>query len=416
MNETKPYSIPKMLVMKAYKLVKANAGAAGVDHQSLASFEQDLKNNLYKVWNRMSSGSYFPPPVKAVVIPKKSGGERTLGIPTVGDRVAQMVVKLTLEPEMDRHFLPDSYGYRPNKSALDAIGITRQRCWKYDWVVEYDIKGLFDNIPHDLLLKAVIKHTQCKWTLLYIERWLRVPIQTPEGQLVERTQGVPQGGVISPLLSNLFLHYVFDIWMKRNHPILPWCRYADDGLVHCKSEAQAQEILSQLHERFAVCGLELHPDKTKIVYCKDAYRPKRHANTTFDFLGYTFRPRLVKHSKKPQLFVSFTPAVSKTAQKAMRTKTRNRRFYRITEISLKEISRQYNPVLQGWMNYYGRYRRSALYPVYLHFNRTLVKWAMRKYKKLKGHKTRACQFIEKVAKQTPHLFVHWKIGVLGMGV
>lgn len=416
MNETKPFSIPKMLVMKAYKLIKANAGAAGVDHQSLAMFEQELKDNLYKVWNRMSSGSYFPPPVKAVMIPKKTGGERILGIPTVGDRVAQMVVKLILEPEMDRHFLPDSYGYRPNKSALDAIGITRQRCWKYDWVVEYDIKGLFDNIPHDLLLKAVRKHTQCKWILLYIERWLKVPIQMPGEKLVERTQGVPQGGVISPLLSNLFLHYVFDLWMKRYHPNLPWCRYADDGLVHCNSEAQAQEILRQLSERYAACGLELHTDKTKIVYCKDKQRPKCYANMTFDFLGYTFRPRLVKHRKKPILFVSFAPAVSKTAQKAMRTETRSSRFYRRVDISLEEIAQQYNPVLRGWMNYYGHYHRSALYPVFAHFNRTLVKWAMHKYKKLKRHKTRASQFIEKVAKQTPDLFIHWKIGVLSMVV
>lgn len=327
-----------------------------------------------------------------------------------------MVVKLILEPMIDQHFLPDSYGYRPNKSALDAIGITRQRCWKYDWVLEYDIKGMFDNIPHDLLLKALRKHTQCKWILLYVERWLTAPMQTSGGELVERTRGVPQGGVVSPLLSNLYLHYVVDLWLNRRYPSLPWCRYADDGLLHCKNEKQAQEILSQLRERFAECGLQLHPDKTKIVYCKDELRPKQWSNTTFDFLGYTFRPRLVRHSKKPRLFVSFSPAVSRSTQKAMRLETRNRRFYCKTELSLKEIARQYNPVLRGWMNYYGRYHHSALYSVYSHFNRTLVKWAMHKYKKLKGHKTRACQFIEKVAKQTPNLFVHWQIGVLKMGV
>jgi RNA-directed DNA polymerase len=400
--------------MKAYQLIKANAGAAGVDQQSLASFDQDCKRNLYKLWNRMSSGSYFPPPVKAVAIPKKTGGERILGVPTVADRMAQMVVKLKLEPEVDKHFLPDSYGYRPNKSALDAVGVTRQRCWKYDWVVEFDIKGLFDNIAHDLLMKAVRKHTDCKWILLYIERWLKAPLQTPEGQLVERTQGTPQGGVVSPLLSNLFLHYVFDIWISRQHPGLPWCRYADDGLIHCKTEKQAQAILSQLHQRFAACRLALHPGKTKIVYCKDELRNRHYAQTTFDFLGYRFRPRLVKHSQKPRLFVSFSPAVSPIAQKAMRAETRSRQFYRKTAMSLNEISRRYNPVLRGWMNYYGRYFRSALYAVFAHFNRTLVAWAMRKYKKLKGHKTRAARLIERAAKQNPRLFVHWEIGMLKM--
>lgn len=224
MKETTPFTISKQLVMQAYKRVKANAGAAGIDQQSLECFGKGLKNNLYKLWNRMSSGSYFPPPVKAVAIPKKTGGERILGVPTVADRIAQKVVKLTLEPEMDKHFHPDSYGYRPNKSALDAVGVTRQRCWQYDWVVEFDIKGLFDNIPHDLLMKAVRKHTDCKWSLLYIERWLKAPMQMPEGQATERTQGTPQGGVISPLLSHLFLHYVFDVWMSKRHSTLSWCR------------------------------------------------------------------------------------------------------------------------------------------------------------------------------------------------
>jgi group II intron reverse transcriptase/maturase len=325
-----------------------------------------------------------------------------------------MVVKLNLEPELEPYFLPDSYGYRPNKSALDAIGVTRQRCWKYDWVIEYDIKGLFDNIPHDLLMKAVRKHTKCKWVLLYIERWLTARLQTSEGQSIARTKGVPQGGVVSPLLSNLFLHYVVDIWIHKHHPALPWCRYADDGLVHCQTQQQAEAILSGLRERFAVCGLEFHSEKTKIVYCKDELRPGSHAPTAFDFLGYRFRPRLVRHSKKPRLFVSFSPAVSPVAQKAMRTQTRSQKLYRRTEASLEDIARVNNPVLRGWINYYGRYHRSALYPVLAHFNATLVKWAMRKYKKLKGHKTRAICFIEATAKKAPHLFCHWKMGVLTM--
>jgi RNA-directed DNA polymerase len=269
---SKSFQIPKQLVWEAWKLVKANAGSAGVDKESLEDFERNLKDNLYKLWNRMASGSYMPPPVKGVAIPKKSGGQRMLGVPCVADRVAQTVIKLTFEPIVEEVFLPDSYGYRPNKSAHDAIGITRQRCWKYDWVLEFDIKGLFDNISHELLLKAVRLHTQCKWTILYIERWLKAPMVMPDGTIKPRDKGTPQGGVISPVLSNLFLHYVFDKWMTTNHKGNPWCRYADDGLVHCKTYDEANSILCSLQQRFNACGLELHSEKTKIVYCKDSKR------------------------------------------------------------------------------------------------------------------------------------------------
>jgi RNA-directed DNA polymerase len=236
----------------------------------------------------MSSGSYFPPAVKAVAIPKKNGGERILGIPTVADRVAQVVVKMVLEPVLEPIFLPDSYGYRPAKSALDAVEITRKRCWKYDWVLEFDIKGLFDNIDHALLLRALEKHTDCKWVMLYTRRWLTAPLQRADGTLVERTKGTPQGGVVSPVLANLFLHYVFDVWMTRTFPGVPWCRYADDGLVHCKTEAEALAIKVALQARLVECGLEMHPEKTHIAYCKDANRKGEYPNTKFDFLGYTF--------------------------------------------------------------------------------------------------------------------------------
>lgn len=409
----KSYEIPKQLFVKAYKLVKANAGAAGVDRQTIEDFERNLKNNLYKLWNRMSSGSYFPPPVLAVPIPKKTGGVRILGIPTVADRIAQMVVKLEFEPKVEPYFLEDSYGYRPNKSALDAIGITRKRCWKYDWVLEFDIKGLFDNIPHDLLMKAVMKHTQSKWMLLYIERWLKVGIQQPDGNVTARNCGTPQGGVISPILSNLFMHYVYDKWMERNHKGVPWCRYADDGLAHCRTERQAQKLLRELRTRFTECGLEMHPEKTKIVYCKDDRRRGKHQNNQFDFLGYTFMARACRKVGTEEWFYGFTPAASKNAQKSMRAKTKSKKWYRRSDLSLNDIAKLYNPVLRGWLNYYGRFYKSEMYRVLRHFNKTLVSWAMRKYKSLRGRKTRAVKFLLGIVKRDPCLFAHWKIGMRG---
>lgn len=413
MSTAKPFIISRRLVYEAFRVVKANAGSAGVDQETIDDFEADLKNNLYQIWNRMSSGSYFPPPVKAVAIPKKNGGERILGVPTVADRVAQMVVKMLLEPKLEPIFLPDSYGYRPGKSALDAVAITRERCWQYDWVLEFDIKGLFDNIDHTLLGKALEKHTECKWVRLYIERWLTAPLQQPDGNLVERTKGTPQGGVVSPVLANLFLHYAFDAWMERTFPGIPWCRYADDGLVHCKTETEALVVKAALKARLAACNLEMHPDKTQVVYCKDGSRKKRHPTKKFDFLGFTFRPRVVKNRKRNSLFVSFTPAVSSKALKSMRENTRRWNFRNRTELSLKDISRLYNPVLRGWVAYYGRFCPSALYPVFRHFNKTLVAWAMRKYRRLKGHKIRTSLFLEKVAETQPYLFVHWQKGTVG---
>lgn len=413
MTVAKPFTIPKRLVVDAWKAVKANAGSAGVDKETIADFEADLKNNLYRLWNRMSSGSYFPPPVKAVAIPKKNGGERILGVPTVADRVAQMVVKMHLEPDLEPVFLPDSYGYRPGKSALDAVAVTRRRCWQYDWVLEFDIRGLFDNIDHTLLLRALDKHTSCRWVRLYVERWLTAPLQKADGTLVDRTKGTPQGGVVSPILANLFLHYAFDVWMRRTYPGVPWCRYADDGLVHCRTEAEALAIKAALQARFAACQLEMHPDKTQIVYCKDGSRKGAYPITKFDFLGYTFRRRLVKNRTRNSLFVSFTPAVSAKALKSMRDTTRRLNYRNRSDLSLRDIARLHNPVLRGWIAYYGRFYPSALYPIYRHFNKTLVAWAMRKYRRLKGHKTRASRFLEGIAERQPCLFAHWRQGTVG---
>jgi group II intron reverse transcriptase/maturase len=361
----------------------------------------------------MSSGSYMPPAVKAVPIPKKSGGVRVLGVPTVADRVAQMVVKLVFEPQVEGTFLPDSYGYRSGKSALDAIGVTRERCRRWNWVLEFDIVGLFDNIPHDLLLRAVKKHTTMKWVVLYIERWLRAPMEHPGGRLEERTRGTPQGGVISPVLANLFMHYAFDAWMARTYAGSPWCRYADDGLIHCASEEQAVAIKASLERRLAECGLEMHPDKTHIVYCKDDRRRAEYPRTEFDFLGYTFRRRVVCLKEPTRFFVSFNPAVSKAAMKSMRAHIRRSGIRNRSDVSLQDIANRFNSTLRGWLNYYGQYRRSEMYAVLRHFNLTLVAWAMAKYKRFRRRKTAASRWLMTISKREPRLFAHWQVGMVG---
>jgi RNA-directed DNA polymerase len=409
----KPFNIDKKQVYEAYKAVRSNGGAAGVDGETIEQFEANLKGNLYKIWNRMSSGTYFPPPVRAVSIPKKSGGQRILGVPTVADRVAQMVVKQVIEPKLDSVFLADSYGYRPRKSALDAVGVTRERCWKYDWVLEFDIKGLFDNIDHELLLRAIRRHVTCKWALLYIARWLTAPMVQEDGTRMERNRGTPQGGVVSPILSNTFLHYAFDLWMTRTHPDLPWCRYADDGLVHCRSEQEAQALQAELQARLVECCLELHPTKTKIVYCKDRKRKSIYPNVKFDFLGYCFRPRLVKRLRDNTLFCGFNPAVSPSAMKTMRSTIRELNIRHQTQLSLEDIARRLNPLLRGWIEYYGRYAPSALYPLLRYVNLTLLAWVIRKFKRFKGRKTRASQFLQWLATEQAALFVHWNIGMTG---
>jgi RNA-directed DNA polymerase len=409
----KPFNIGKKQVYEAYQAVKSNGGAPGVDGQTIEQFEADLKSNLYKLWNRMSSGSYFPPPVRAVSIPKKSGGQRILGVPTVVDRVAQTVVKQAIEPILDAVFLADSYGYRLGKSALEAVGVTRERCWKYDWVLEFDIKGLFDNIEHTLLMRAVRKHVTCKWALLYVERWLKAPMVDEAGEKIERSRGTPQGGVVSPILSNTFLHYAFDLWMARTYPDLPWCRYADDGLVHCRSEPEAQALKAELHARLAACGLELHPTKTKIVYCKDGKRKGTYPNVQFDFLGYCFRPRLVRRFRDNTLFCGFNPAVSGSAMKAMRSAIRDLNLRRQTQLSLPDIAQRINPLLRGWIAYYGRYAPSALTPLLRYVNQTLLAWAMRKFKRFRDHTIRASGFLQRLAVERPALFVHWHLGMTG---
>jgi len=410
LSKAKPFCISKQVVWKAYKRVKANKGAEGVDEESLADFEKDLKNNLYKIWNRMSSGSYFPPPVRAVDIAKRDGGQRRLGIPTVADRIAQMVAKMYFEPEVEPYFHADSYAYRLKRSAIQAVEVARQRCWRYNWVLDIDIKGFFDNIDHDLMMRAVRKHTDCKWLLLYIERWLKAPIQKPDGKLADREKGTPQGGVVSPLLANLFLHYAFDEWMRRNYAGILFERYADDAIVHCQTEDQAKWIRGEIEHRLEQCYLELHPQKTRIVYCKDDDRKGRYPDESFDFLGFTFRPRRSKN-RWGKYFINFSPAVSNRSVKEMRQRLRKWKLHLRSDKDLEDLARMVNPTLQGWMNYYGSFYKSALYPVFMNLNRTLTRWATRKYKRLRGHRRRATHWLGRIAQREPVMFAHWKWGL-----
>ena len=412
--ESKPYAIDRKVVYQAWLQVKANGGAAGVDGQDIESFGRELEDNLYKLWNRMCSGSYFPKPVRLCPIPKRDGGHRVLGIPTVTDRVAQMVGVLTMQPKVDPKFHADSYGYRPGKSAHDAVGMARQRCWRYNWVIDLDIKGYFDTIDHRLLMKAVQRHVQEKWLLLYIERWLATPGVEKTGEQVARNRGTPQGGVISPLLANLFLHYVFDLWMSKEFETVPFERYADDIIVHCTTKEQAYYVLKAIRRRLAECGLCVHPEKTKVVYCKDDRRPDEHEHTKFTFLGYEFRARQVRNSQAGLFFVGFTPAVSPQAKRQMRYTVRSWNLKSRVPLRIDEVARQINPVVRGWINYYGRYSRTALNPIMRQVDWALSGWAVRKFKKLHRRRVESLRWLARVRKASPNLFAHWTVvGVNG---
>lgn len=411
MPEAKPYVIPKQLVWEAYLRVKANRGAAGVDGESLMQFEKDLKDNLYKIWNRMSSGSYFPPPVRLVEIPKGDGGTRPLGIPTVADRVAQTVVKMVLEPKVEPVFHPDSYGYRPGRCALDAVGVARKRCWAANWVIDLDIRAFFDSLDHELAERAVAHHSDEAWVRLLIGRWLRAPVQRADGTLEARSKGTPQGGVVSPLLANLFLHYAFDAWMNRVYPGVPFERYADDIAVHCKTKEQAQSVLEAIRERLAQCRLELHPVKTRIVYCKDDDRRGEYEHIKFDFLGYTFQPRRAKN-RWGKFFVSFLPAISAKAAKKIRVVIRSWRMASTrNNQTLEDLARLVNPKVRGWMNYYGQFYRSKCVQVLRHLNEALAAWVRWKYKRMRRRERASMHWLGCIARRDPKLFVLWQIGV-----
>ena len=405
----KPFVISKRLVWEAWRRVKANRGAEGVDEETIQAFEANLRGNLYKLWNRMSSGSYMPPPVRAVEIPKKGGrGVRVLGVPTVADRIAQTVAYLYLEPEVEPMFHPDSYGYRPGRSAHDALATCRQRCWRYDWALDLDLKSFFDSLDHSLVLKAVAHHTNLRWILLYVERWLKAPLQLEDGTLKPRDRGSPQGSAISPVLANIFLHYALDLWLSREFPDVPFERYADDEIVHCRTKQQAEIVRDAIIERLAQVGLELNLDKTRIVYCKDSDRTGSHEHEQFDFLGYTFRPRLAR-SKTGKKFVSFLPAVSEDAGKGMRRTIMRWRLHLRSGSTLADLAQEINSTVRGWINYYGRFYRTELIQTLKLINEYLMRWATRKYKRLRGHPTRAAWFLTAVAERDRSLFAHWRL-------
>jgi group II intron reverse transcriptase/maturase len=408
MTSTKSYVIAKRAVWEAYQQVKANRGAGGIDDETIAMFDQNQSRNLYKLWNRMSSGSYLPPPVKQVEIPKSKGGTRKLGIPTVSDRIAQTVVKRAIEPILEPIFHPDSYGYRPGRSAKQAVAVTRKRCWRYDWVVEFDIKAAFDQIDHGLLMKAVGSHIKESWIRLYIERWLKAPFETADGERLARERGTPQGGVVSPILMNLFMHYAIDAWMQRTKPLCPFARYADDAVVHCRSREQAEELMRSIARRLAECGLTMHPEKSKVVYCKDSHRTASFPQVHFMFLGFTFRPRKAR-GKQNRMFTSFLPGVSADALKHMRQVVRGWRIHRQTPATLAELAKQYNPAIRGWWNYFGAFYRTAMHKLYGYIDQRLEQWARRKYKMLLRRESRSVDWLRRIKKETPRLFYHWSV-------
>jgi RNA-directed DNA polymerase len=406
--KVKSFEIPKRLVYEAWEKVRANKGAPGVDAVSIKEFGDDEVNNLYKLWNRMSSGSYFPGAVRAVEIPKDHGaGIRTLGVPNTADRVAQTAAAMLLEERLEPIFHPDSYGYRPGRSAHDALAVTRKRCWSQNWVLDLDVRAFFDSVPHDLLLKAVAHHTDERWVLLYISRWLTAPMQMPDGTLVAREKGTPQGSPISPLLANLYMHYAFDRWMDREFPGCPFERYADDVVAHCNTEGQARTLRAAIAERLGALGLELHPVKTKIVYCKDTRRRENAEHTSFDFLGYTFRGRPVLG--KRGLFIGFNPAMSTKATKAVSEKIRAWHLNRRSDTDLSDLAGAINAQVRGWIGYYGAFYRSKLHPIARRIDQHLVRWAMQKFKRLRGKPLRAWDWLNAVRQHQPTLFAHWHL-------
>jgi group II intron reverse transcriptase/maturase len=402
----KPFAVAGYEVWRAWEQVRDNKGAPGADGQSVAAFEERLEDNLHRIWNRMSSGTWFPPPVRAAVIPKAGGGTRTLGVPTVADRVAQAVAANRIVTVTEKFFHAGSYGYRPGRGAHDALAVARERCWKSGWVAGFDIRAFSGSVPHGLVVRAVEGLRLAAWVLLYVKRWLAAPVIMPDGEVRARDRGTPQGSVVSPVLASLFLHWAFDAWMDREFPDCPFERYADDGLIHCTSAARARQVLAALEQRMKEVGLELHPAKTRIIYCKDYRRLKPwDGPVSFDFLGYEFRPRdtMGKYSR----FTGFDLAVSPKALKRMNAVVSGWRLHRHTGLTWEQLTSWIGPVIHGWMTYYGRFRRSVLDPLLARINYHVQKWIRRKYRRLKSYKAMKRAW-DRITAQTPGLLPHWR--------
>ncbi len=393
-------------VMAAYKKVRSNKGAGGIDGMSWETFEEDFRSHLYKLWNRMTSGSYHPQGTREVIIPKSGGGERRLGIPVLLDRIAQQVVVDVIEPIVEKEFSDSSYGYRRGKSAHDAVAQCRKMCFVYDWVIDLDIKGFFDNIDHGLLIKAVERFTAEKWILMYVKRWLNTATHKAEGHIEQRSKGTPQGGVISPVLANMFLHFVFDKWMSKYHGGNPFERYADDVIVHCRTLKEAEQLLDQIRKRMEDCGLTLHPEKTKIVKCQKWGSDDEHPNKSFDFLGYRFKPRKAQ-TKDGRIIGTFTPGISNKAVKRIQTWIRENKMFKDTGKALMELGERIKLQSRGWINYYGKFRPSDLSRVFKPINRQIGKWYAKKHK---CGQTEANIRVHKIAERHRYLFIHWYWG------
>ena len=414
MFETRTSTVPitKEMVKAAYRKVKANHGAAGIDKESLEAYQEDLLNNLYVLWNRLSSGSYFPKPLRSVSIPKSNGKQRTLGIPTVSDRIAQQVIKSYLEPGLEAQFDKNSYGYRPLKSAHQAVKAVQENVRQYAWVLDMDIKSFFDEVNHELLLKALDRHVEEKWVKRYLLRWLETPVQQPDGTLIHKDgKGTPQGGVISPLLANLFLHYVLDKWIAKHYPGVAFVRYADDVIVHCRTEEEAKGLLVAIRSRLAECKLRLNEEKTKLVYCQDYRRVKKKSvGKKFDFLGFAFKPCSVASNRGGgSMFLGYGCAISQSAQTRIIQGWAKQNWHRRSTLTIQEIASEVNPQMRGVIRYYGKFKLWELQRLMWHFEFRLVKWVLNKYKKFKNSYTKAYQWIKELKKSYPAMFYYWTI-------
>ena len=397
------------MLYNSYLKVLDKDGSAGIDRQSIEMFNENLKDNLYKIWNRMTSGSYFPPPVRTVFIPKKQGGTRPLGIPTVGDRIAQGVVKDYLEPSLETIFHSSSFGYRPGRSAHDAIKQCQDNCIKYAWVIDVDIKGFFDNIGHEMMMEQLVRHTEEKWVMLYVERWLKAGVEQEDGRIAARTKGTPQGGVVSPLLANIYLHHGFDKWMDEENPQNPFERYADDIIIHCRTKEEAEQLLEKLKVRMHQYELELHPEKTKIVYCKNYLRNDTHENNSFTFLSYTFQPRTIKGKFGSKRLVVFNAAISQQAKTSIREKIRAVLLTQWSNQTLAWFAKKLNPKIRGWVNYYAKFNRNLTLDVFYYLNERIRQWIKNTYK-IQSKRKRYEKY-QKIQESNPDLFYHWRLGV-----